>query len=609
MVDGTIPATECPELCFEACDSANSFCHCGLATCTCKPGFSGADCSIDVCAQARCGNHGICSARYLGDSSILPVSNKACICDDGWFGPLCDQQQPTNIARQGTASQSSTCWDGPASRAIDGNTAQDWGSNTITHTCQEQSPWWKVDLGSEQVIGTAILYNRWDEGNRGRFNDCVLEVLDENEVVVASQAITNSISRNHIYFDNVMGRYVRVQKNVYGDMNIAELQVFNGHRGCSNCPLVGDCQVTPRCNTNGSCPTESTSVVNGTPCNSKPYGTCQGGQCIEPFTPSPTDEPTLAPFTATPTMYDPADLSNLSQRDAATASQSSTCYGGSASRAIDGNTDGNWYHNSVQHTCNEANPWWKVDLGANVEHIINQVKVYNRNDCCMDTLINTEVQLLDEQGTVIDSKPITSVSGVYTLNFDNVAGRSVRVYKTVGGGFTIAEVQVLGWAITRSPSISPSINPTTPLPTLRPTLSRKPTYSPSGTPTLAPVDTSAPTKALINLARVTGATAQQSSTYYGMGANRAIDGVKTNGSNNVPTTHTQCSDSPSPWWRVYFGEGEIKTVKVYNRNDCVSPCGCVQHTRVVKFLVYCLTHPIDCVYSSPRLLLYSAGIA
>ena len=122
------------------------------------------------------------------------------------------------------------------------------------------------------------------------------------------------------------------------------------------------------------------------------------------------------------------------------------------------------------------------------------------------------------------------------------------------------------------PSKSPSKLPTA-SPTLSPSNSpvRTPTISPSLTSTtLAPVNSSQPIEALINLARVAGATAQQSSTYQSMGPYRAIDGVKTNGSNNVPTTHTQCSDSPSPWWRVYFGVGEIKTVKVYNRNDCVS---------------------------------------
>mmetsp|Transcript_21333 Transcript_21333/g.42799 ORF Transcript_21333/g.42799 Transcript_21333/m.42799 type:complete len:596 (-) Transcript_21333:491-2278(-) len=377
-----------------------------------------------------------------------------------------------------------------------------------------------------------------------------------------------TISKNYIYFDGVIGRYVRVIKNRYGDMNIAELQVFNDVRLCSGCSLAGDCQEVGRCNQDGSCPTESTFLANGTACNSKLWGTCQNGQCIEPATPAPTDEPTKSPFTATPTMYNPADRSNLALGNFATASQSTTCFGGSANRAIDGNTNGNWYANSVQHTCLEDNPWFSVDLGENVQHIINHVKVYNRNDCCMDRLVNSEVQILNDEGIVIDSQPIVGVSSEYTFDFNNVPGRYVRVYKSVHGDIQIAEVQAYGWQLTKAPTLTPSLSPSTLAPTLKPTISKIPTYAPSGSPTFAPADTSSPTRALMNLALVSGASAQQSSEYEGHGANIAIDGEKTNGANSVGHTHTQCSDSPSPWWRVYIGEGEIMTVNVYNRNDC-----------------------------------------
>ena len=88
---GAAPSSECPELCTPRCNS-DSYCHCGTSTCTEKPG-------IDVCNQARCGEHGTCSARYLGDSSSLPVANKACICESGWSGEVCDQRKPVNIAR------------------------------------------------------------------------------------------------------------------------------------------------------------------------------------------------------------------------------------------------------------------------------------------------------------------------------------------------------------------------------------------------------------------------------------------------------------------------------------------------------------------------------
>jgi len=176
---------------------------------------------------------------------------------------------------------------------------------------------------------------------------------------------------------------------------------------------------------------------------------------------------------------------NIVQAEAVSASQSSTCHGGGANRAIDGNTNGNYYSNSVQHTCNEAQAWFQVDLGANLVHTINQIVVYNRNDCCMNTLINTEVQILDEQGTVIDSKPITTSSSIYTFDFDNVVGRFIRVQKTVFGGFTIAEVMVMGWSLTEDGLPPPT-----------------------------------------NIARQ--GTASQSSVCWGGGPNRAIDG-NTNG--------------------------------------------------------------------------------
>jgi glucose/arabinose dehydrogenase/azurin/lysophospholipase L1-like esterase len=62
-----------------------------------------------------------------------------------------------------------------------------------------------------------------------------------------------------------------------------------------------------------------------------------------------------------------------------TAKQSSTAYGGDASRAIDGKTDGNYGSGSSTHTNEEENqPWWEVDLGTT--HPIEAVTVWNRTD-------------------------------------------------------------------------------------------------------------------------------------------------------------------------------------------------------------------------------------
>lgn len=61
------------------------------------------------------------------------------------------------------------------------------------------------------------------------------------------------------------------------------------------------------------------------------------------------------------------------------ASQSTTGYGGDASRAIDGNKSGSYNDGGQTHTAeNGTNPWWEVDLGK--EFPIESIVIYNRTD-------------------------------------------------------------------------------------------------------------------------------------------------------------------------------------------------------------------------------------
>lgn len=47
--EGSIEASECPELCASSSCNSNSYCHCGMpSTCKCKPGFTGSDCSVSA---------------------------------------------------------------------------------------------------------------------------------------------------------------------------------------------------------------------------------------------------------------------------------------------------------------------------------------------------------------------------------------------------------------------------------------------------------------------------------------------------------------------------------------------------------------------------------
>ena len=128
------------------------------------------------------------------------------------------------------------------------------------------------------------------------------------------------------------------------------------------------------------------------------------------------------------------------------------------------------------------------------------------------------------------------------------------------------------------------------------------TSTPSSAPSISamPTTSAAPSRPLVNLARMPGVSAAQSSNFkcgytpgypiaypddngcnkdayldfankalgYTYGAQLAIDGIK---NDTAPITHTQSIFPEFPWWRVDFGPlslSEILTVKIYNRVDC-----------------------------------------
>jgi glucose/arabinose dehydrogenase/azurin/lysophospholipase L1-like esterase len=85
----------------------------------------------------------------------------------------------TNIALKCKASQSSTAYGGDAQRAVDGNTAGDFGAGSCTHTNEgEPNPWWEVDLGKELPIDSVVLWNRTDADYYHRLEGATVVLLD-----------------------------------------------------------------------------------------------------------------------------------------------------------------------------------------------------------------------------------------------------------------------------------------------------------------------------------------------------------------------------------------------------------------------------------------------
>lgn len=92
-----------------------------------------------------------------------------------------------NVAPQGTATQSSVAFGGPAAHANDGNTSGDFGQKTVTHTATETDPWWQVDLGGTYSIDSISVWNRTGDGLESRLNGFSLSILADNKEPVWNQ--------------------------------------------------------------------------------------------------------------------------------------------------------------------------------------------------------------------------------------------------------------------------------------------------------------------------------------------------------------------------------------------------------------------------------------
>lgn len=125
------------------------------------------------------------------------------------------------------------------------------------------------------------------------------------------------------------------------------------------------------------------------------------------------------------------------------ATQSSTDFGAFAERAVDGNTDGNWYNSSLSCTLNENNPWWKVDLGS--DYKISNIVVFNRTDECGERLTNFKVSILDiNENEIWSVNQLDQPSPSVCINVPGIVGRHVKIQLNQQDRLTIAEVQVFG---------------------------------------------------------------------------------------------------------------------------------------------------------------------
>ncbi len=136
-----------------------------------------------------------------------------------------------------------------------------------------------------------------------------------------------------------------------------------------------------------------------------------------------------------------------------TTSQSSTAYSGNSSLACDGDRDGVYSNGSVTHTNSESNAWWEVDLGR--IYVLQQIKLFNRTDCCGSRLSNFYIHISDDPFTSTDLNTTLNQSSVDSFFFDGdvdafayaftqQSGRYVRIQLTGSEPLSLAEVEVYG---------------------------------------------------------------------------------------------------------------------------------------------------------------------
>ncbi len=222
--------------------------------------------------------------------------------------------------------------------------------------------------------------------------------------------------------------------------------------------------------------------------------------------------PTPAPATPTPVIptpeptQTPGVMVNVALNKAVT--QSSTDFGGSAERGVDGITDGAYRNGSVTHTTTEDQAWWQVDLSAAA--LISHINVFNRTDDCCTGRLSDFYVLVSETG--FDSTDLAQsiaqpgvasyyyaspVDGSMTVDV-GLMGRYVRVQLAgTSNVLSLAEVEVMSESDVGTPTPTPVATPTAtptepPVASPSPTPTSPPAASPSPTPTTPPVASPTP---------------------------------------------------------------------------------------------------------------------
>ncbi|CAI5778809.1 Hypothetical predicted protein [Podarcis lilfordi] len=128
----------------------------------------------------------------------------------------------------------------------------------------------------------------------------------------------------------------------------------------------------------------------------------------------------------------------------------------SAGKAVDGNSDGLFFHGSCTHTNSEDAPWWYVDLGE--QYSISTVVVKNRMDCCGSRLLGAQIRVGDSVADHGKTNPLCGKitdynrGSISAINCQGMKGRYVSVnHPGEPAILTLCEVEVYGTKVEDAP--------------------------------------------------------------------------------------------------------------------------------------------------------------
>ncbi|XP_041958045.1 uncharacterized protein LOC121716004 isoform X1 [Alosa sapidissima] len=224
-------------------------------------------------------------------------------------------------------------------------------------------------------------------------------------------------------------------------------------------------------------------------------------------------------------VYAESNLKNVALDGIATQS-GKTWDSGHAIKAIDGNRDSIWNHNSCSHTHLTTDPWWRVDLLR--KYRVQSVVITNRKDCCGARLngawivIGNSPEIHHSNQILFSCGNISNPAGQsMTFNCEGMEGRYVHVFIQGRSEYlTLCEVEVYAESYLKNVALD-------------------------------------------------GIATQSGATWDWGHADKAIDGNRDSNWYHYSCSHTGLE--PNPWWRVdLLKKYRVHSVVITNRGDC---CG------------------------------------